>query len=317
MKKVLAILITLILTTSLVACGGEKIVWDDLILGEFLPKPTSTKGEIRTNSAEELSFDISNVSDKEYNDYIETCKEKGFNIDSKTSSYSYEAYNKKGYKLNLSHYGNDKEMRIQLNAPMEMSTIAWPTSTAGNKIPAPKSTIGKFSYEYDDNFLVYIGDTTKEDYTEYVKICSEKGFNIDYSKDDYYYYADNSEGWHIAINYVGNNIIRIEIDSPDDDSDNSSDSSNEDVSDDINSDFKEAMDSYEEFINEYVDFMKKYKKNPNDISLIKNYADYMSRYAEFASDFSDWENEDLSTAEATYYIEVQSRVSKKMLEIAN
>ena len=45
-------------------------------------------------------------------------------------------------------------------------------------------------------------------------------------------------------------------------------------------DFKEAMDSYEAFMNEYVAFMKKYNANPNDPTLMADYARYMSKYAD-------------------------------------
>lgn len=81
--------------------------------------------------------------------------------------------------------------------------------------------------------------------------------------------------------------------------------------------FKTAMDSYEKFMDEYVDFMKKYKANPGDMSLIMDYADYMSKYSDFVQDFEEWEDsEDMNTAEAAYYIDVQARVNKKLLEVA-
>lgn len=84
--------------------------------------------------------------------------------------------------------------------------------------------------------------------------------------------------------------------------------------DTIDPDFKAAMDSYEKFMDEYVAFMKKYKDNPTDLSLLSDYADYMSKYADFVEDFEDWENEDLNAAELAYYVDVQARVSKKLLE---
>ena len=76
------------------------------------------------------------------------------------------------------------------------------------------------------------------------------------------------------------------------------------------------MDSYETFMNEYVDFMKKYQDNPSDISLIGDYADYVKKYSDFVDDFEKWEDEEMNTAETAYYIDVQARVSKKLLEIA-
>lgn len=84
----------------------------------------------------------------------------------------------------------------------------------------------------------------------------------------------------------------------------------------LDADFKAAMDSYEKFMNEYVAFMKKYKANPSDLSLLADYADYMSKYADFVEDFENWEDEDMNAAETAYYIDVQSRVSKKLLEVA-
>lgn len=40
----------------------------------------------------------------------------------------------------------------------------------------------------------------------------------------------------------------------------------------------------------------------------------MSKYADFVKDFEKWEDEEMNAAETAYYIEVQSRVSKKLLE---
>lgn len=328
----LAIIVVGVIALS-VGGGGEKIVWDDIILGDMLPEPPANKGEIHTNSADELWVDINDLSDKQFNDYVEACKEKGFTVDAESNSSSYDAYNAEGYKLSLGHYGSDADMSIQLEAPMEMTTITWPTSVAGKQLPTPKSTTGNFSYEYDDNFFVYVGDTTKSDFAEYINACSEKGFNVDYSKGDDYYYADNSEGWHVDIRYVGNNVMSINIDAPDDDSSNdastpSTEESNPDTTEKepekdntdkggLDPDFKAAMDSYEKFMDEYVTFMKKYKDNPSDLGLLADYADYMSKYADFVEDFEKWEDEEMNAAETAYYIEVQSRVSKKLLEVAN
>ncbi len=85
----------------------------------------------------------------------------------------------------------------------------------------------------------------------------------------------------------------------------------------LRSDFKEAMDSYENFMNDYAEFMKKYKDNPTDTSLFADYADYMTKYADMVEKFDKWESEDLNDAELAYYIDVQARVSKLLLESAS
>ena len=244
----------------------------------------------------------------------------GFTVDAESSSSSYKAYNAEGYKLSLGHYGSDADMSIQLDAPMEMTTITWPTSVAGNMLPTPKSTTGKFSYEYEDHFYVYIANTTRDDYAEYVAACSEKGFNLDYSKGDDYYYANNSKGWHISLYYEGNNIMTIDIDAPSEKDDNKETAPpvTEENKDNnaIDPEFKAAMDSYEEFFDEYVAIMKKYQKNPTDLSILADYAKYMGQYADMMQKFEKWESEDLNTAELAYYIDVQARITKKLLEVA-
>lgn len=211
---VIVVIAAIAVISSISGNKSEKIKWDDIILGSQLPEPSKNKGEIHENTAEKLWVDINKISDKQYNDYTEACKAKGFTVDPESDSTSYGAYNSEGYKLSLSHYGSEDEMKIELEKPIEMSSITWPTSKAGKQLPAPKSTKGKFTHENDDGFNVYIGNTSKDDYNSYVKACSDKGFTVNYEKGDSFYNADNSAGWHVSIKYEGNNIMSIDIDAP-------------------------------------------------------------------------------------------------------
>lgn len=313
---------------------GEKIVWNDIVLGDMLPVPPANKGEIFTNSSDKLLVEINKISDKQFNDYIVACKEKGYIVDAYSHSTAYNAYNNEGYKLAISYYESMDEMSIRLKKPIEMSTITWPSGTAGKQLPIPKSTIGKILYEHDNSFFVYIGNTTKSDYNEYVRACSDKGFNVNYSKSDNLYYADNDEGWHVSVNYEGNNIMSIDINLLTSESPTPSQSeslkptntsnptntpkpADTDLINGMHKNFKEAMDSYEEFMDEYINFMKKYKSNPTDIGLLTDYTKYMSKYIETVNKFEKWESEDLNDAELAYYIDVQARVAKKLIAIGN
>ena len=323
-KKLLAVT-AIALCLVLTACAGEKIVWDDIVLGDMLPQPPKDKGDIHNNATDSLWLDVNDITDKQYADYVEACKNKGYTVDAESNSSSYRAFNDKGYELSLSHYGSDgAEMSIQLEAPMEMSEITWPTSTAGKLIPAPKSTTGKFSYEHDDNFFVYVGNTTKAEYEKYVSTCSAAGFDLDFSKSDKYYSAKNADGWKLDIRYEGSNVISICINAPKAEASAPAttvpaptDTTAPDTdADGIGADFKAAMDSYESFMDEYVSIVKKYKANPSDTSILASYTEYMSKYSEFVSSFNKWKNTDLNAAEAAYYLEVQTRVSKKLVEAA-
>lgn len=84
----------------------------------------------------------------------------------------------------------------------------------------------------------------------------------------------------------------------------------------IRADFKSAMDSYEKFFGEYVAIVKKYANNPNDMSILGDYSNYMNKYTQMMKDFEKWESEDMNAAETAYYLEVQGRITKKLLEVA-
>lgn len=90
----------------------------------------------------------------------------------------------------------------------------------------------------------------------------------------------------------------------------------DDLVDGMRPEFKEAMDSYETFMTDYVDFMKKFEEDPSDLSVLADYADYMKKYAEFVEDFEAWDDEEMNNTEMAYYIDVQARVSKKLLEVS-
>lgn len=315
---------------------GEKIEWSKIELRDQLPEPPSNRGTLFENSDEEFWVSLDGVSDDQYNDYLDACVDKGFTVDAAKSSYSYKAYNADGYSLDMSHIGDG--LSITLKAPMKFGSITWPSSTVGNMLPAPKSTTGKFSYEHDDSFFVYVSETSKADYDQYVADCSANGFNIDYDKGDTYYRADNADGYHISLKYEGNNIMAVEIKaSKNSDAGTSEPATTEpstettapsesnatetkpndtDLVDGMRKDFKDAMDSYEAFMDEYVAFMKKYSDNPSDVGLLADYTKYMSKYADMVEKFDKWESEDLNDAELAYYIDVQARVSKKLLDVA-
>ncbi len=88
------------------------------------------------------------------------------------------------------------------------------------------------------------------------------------------------------------------------------------ASDGMRPEFKEAMDSYETFMNQYCDFMKKYAENPSDLGLLTEYADYMAQYAETMEKINAIEQKELSDEELKYYLEVTARVTQKLAEAA-
>lgn len=85
----------------------------------------------------------------------------------------------------------------------------------------------------------------------------------------------------------------------------------------IRPEFKEAMDSYEAFFDEYIDFMNRYKENPTNAELLMQYADMLNRESTMLKEFDDWEKQgDMTTAETAYYLEVHARIYQKLATVA-
>lgn len=79
--------------------------------------------------------------------------------------------------------------------------------------------------------------------------------------------------------------------------------------------FKEAMDSYEAFYTEYCDLLKKYMSNPSDLSILTKYMNLMGKLSEMDEKFKAWESEDLNNEELKYYMDVNNRVMKMLLDV--
>lgn len=84
----------------------------------------------------------------------------------------------------------------------------------------------------------------------------------------------------------------------------------------ISPEFKKAMDSYEAFFSEYAEFVQEFSDNPSDLSLLTKYIDYMDRYTETMEALEDIGDDELTTAELSYYIEVMGRIQQMLLSAA-
>ena len=93
--------------------------------------------------------------------------------------------------------------------------------------------------------------------------------------------------------------------------DNSGDSAG-----DIRPEFKKVMDSYEAFYTEYCEFMKEYSENPTDITLLGKYTDMLAEAEKMNEAFEEWDENELSNEELKYYLDVQNRVMKMLVDVA-
>ena len=80
--------------------------------------------------------------------------------------------------------------------------------------------------------------------------------------------------------------------------------------------FKDAMDSYEKFFDEYCTFMKKYNSSEDQSSMLTDYMKFLNQYNETMEKMDALEDDKLNDAELAYYTKVINRINQKLLEIS-
>lgn len=322
----------------------EKYTWAEIELSGKLPKPESNTANILWNSEENLSMYVPNISKAMYKSYVIACEDAGYTFESNKWEQGYSAYNSEGYKLDLMYTEGVEDLHIGLVAPEKMNGFVWPTAGVGSMLPIPTSQVGDVLKDSSDCYSVKVGNMTLDNYTEYVKSCEEIGFTVDYERDEKSYTALNAEGYKLNLEYTGFNTVKITIEAPKpekaeeeskasvksgreqesealketsdkaDEQEEASESAS-DLVDGMRPEFKEAMDSYEAFYEEYCAVLKKYNNNPTDLTILAEYTKLMQKATDMDEKFAQWDDGELNDAELKYYLEVNSRVTQMMLDV--
>lgn len=88
----------------------------------------------------------------------------------------------------------------------------------------------------------------------------------------------------------------------------------------IRPEFKELMDQYEAFFDDYIAFMQKYANASSDdpmavLGMLQDYLDWLEKYSEVMEDFENVGSSDMTRAESFYYAEVALRIEEKLLKV--
>ena len=201
-------------SNSTIETKGREFQWANIAMGDYIPKTPSTNGVINANTSDNLNLTIYDITTSQYDKYVEECVEMGYNVDKEILSSSFKAYNSDGYELRLRFNESGSSLNITLTKAKEYKELSWPTSGYATFIPKPISTVGNIEKNNDNGFVVYVGDTDKEAFENYVKSCQEKGYTIDEDKRIDSFSAKNSDGYKLKVSYEGNNVIKIEMDEP-------------------------------------------------------------------------------------------------------
>lgn len=190
--------------------GDADFKWPDSSLATLIPKLQNKKGSITTDTEEILKFSVCDISDEDFKSYISLCEAKGFTVDTEKERNSFNGFTVDGYKLTL-QLDSVKVMAVSVETPMEMSEFNWPKSTITKSLPKPKSNLGNITTDRDNSFEIYVGETSIDDFNDYVDKCIKKDYDIDYSREDKSFSGKNKKGDSLRIEYQGCNVMHIEI----------------------------------------------------------------------------------------------------------
>ncbi len=228
--------------------------------------------------------------------------------------------------------------------------ITWPDGDFAKKLPALANQKGKIYIDSSDRVSIELCDATQSSFDTYVKDAKKAGFTVDYEKSSYSYTAKDSEGNEVTVFFRedeedGNTMhITLEVPESDDDSESQSsddqqqsqntqqdqqdqqDQQSQDTQQDqqdqqsdpaqVSADFKASMDSYEQFFDQYVEFMQKYKDSGDSVSMLADYAKMMEQYSDTMNKLNAVDQNSLSAADEAYYIEVMGRITQKLASVA-
>ncbi|MBQ7957636.1 MAG: hypothetical protein IJ279_06315 [Clostridia bacterium] len=208
-----------VVVSVVIAILPSKYNWDEVILKSALPTPSSQYGDLHTNDADDLYLSVNRVTFSEYENYLNSCIEKGYAFVVESSGSSYTAFNKDGYELKLDYNEYNESIDISLNVRVS-GTIKWSNSKLAALLPVPKANVGSIANDYTYGYEVYIGDITKVDFDTYISECEFKGFNLNIQKQENAFYSENALGYELVVEYYDCELMYISLNVPENIDDN-------------------------------------------------------------------------------------------------
>lgn len=180
------------------------------------------------------------------------------------------------------------------------------------------------------NFTSY--GVSKEQFEKYVQACKEKGFILDVSNWETYYNAKNENDYELSIDYYEKDD-RMDgcVRAPEKKKTSEPNSKDEKASSTLSKEYSETETSnvsvknetwkqflkdYEDWADRYVEFIKKYKENPNNSSLFSEYSKFLTETVEWTNKAQEYEDElrntEVSSEFLTEYINTVGRILEKI-----
>ena len=139
-----------------------------------------------------------------------------------------------------------------------------------------------------------VNNETNPDYT--YETTKNKKVTIYYAQNDYTYIETEPTPAPSAANDTGNETANASA---------------------VSADWRQFLDDYENWVDSYIAFMKKYKENPTDTALISEYAEFAGDTAEWSEKAKQYEDglKNMSPADVTEYTKRIGEILQKFNEL--
>lgn len=94
----------------------EDLVWNDLRISKILPEPKSFYGDVAEED-EVTEITLGKMTKEDLKEYVNACKEKGFDLEPTETATTYRAKNKEGYILECKYNGGNI-VKISIAEPL-------------------------------------------------------------------------------------------------------------------------------------------------------------------------------------------------------
>lgn len=236
-KRLIIGLVVLCIITIAIAVIGTNTKerddepWPNSVLAQMLPKAKDTCNRAYFNDSY-VDITLENVTKKDFQEYVEACKEKGFTEEADYTDSTYTAYNKDAYELSVFYFDTrNKSMDITLNTPKAAGDLIWPNKNLATLLPNPNKTKGNVEYNNTTQLLIYVGEVSQEEFEAYINQCSETGFDLVSFQANNYYSAEDKQGNELRVEYLPMNIMSIYVETPEAFADTKSSNTRENLTD--------------------------------------------------------------------------------------
>lgn len=200
--------------------------WESNEYTDKLPTPKSTRGEYITIRTDYMRTRVSQTTQEDFMEYVEACKQKGFDQIDTQSDHRYYATNSDGWLLKLRYDKDDYELKIELSKPdTESKTVKdqnveseeETTESSDKLIDGMRSEFKQAMDDYSDymnKYCDFMESYDASDVTmlaEYTKLLKEySDFTSSFEKWNGNFVNETESNYYIKIQTdVNNRLLQI------------------------------------------------------------------------------------------------------------